>query len=135
MKADFLLLDDDEITLLIHKRIIVVHGLSNKVFTFRSCEDFCRYISSATFSEAGTIVMLDINMPIMTGWECIAAIDQISIPQKKEIFLVTSSIDPMDLEMAIGNPSVKGTLTKPVNVNDLIRQSAILSYHSSSGLI
>lgn len=44
------------------------------------------------------IIFLDINMPIMDGWQFLEEFIALPIPQKVKINIVTSSIDPYDLQ-------------------------------------
>ncbi|TFG74761.1 MAG: response regulator, partial [Flavobacteriales bacterium] len=42
------------------------------------------------------VIFLDINMPIMDGWQFLEAFISLAIPQKIRINIVTSSIDAVD---------------------------------------
>ncbi len=44
------------------------------------------------------IIFLDINMPIMDGWQFLEEFIQLSINEKVRVNIITSSIDPADLE-------------------------------------
>lgn len=44
------------------------------------------------------IIFLDINMPIMDGWQFLAEFITLPITTKVKVNIVTSSIDPHDLE-------------------------------------
>jgi len=43
------------------------------------------------------VIFLDINMPIMDGWEFLKAFLRLPITQKIRVNIVTSSIDPYDI--------------------------------------
>lgn len=45
-----------------------------------------------------TLIFLDINMPIMDGWEFLKAFIALPISDRVKINIVTSSIDPFDRE-------------------------------------
>jgi CheY-like chemotaxis protein len=126
MKPDFVLLDDDEITLLIQKRLITRYELGNTVHTFLNCDDFIGFIGSNQFSPGGTVIMLDINMPQCSGWDCISIIESAKIQMPVEIFIVTSSIDPADLEKAGTYPTVNAVISKPVDLTSLMKYSNLL---------
>ncbi|MBQ4916175.1 response regulator [Maribacter sp. MMG018] len=44
------------------------------------------------------VIFLDINMPIMDGWQFLEEFIKLPIPKKIRINIVTSSIDPYDKE-------------------------------------
>ena len=64
-----------------------------------------------------TILLLDINMPTLTGWEFIDKFNTLreSIKNKFNIYMLSSSIDPVDIERARLNPLVTNYLEKPLN--------------------
>lgn len=67
-------------------------------------------------------VLLDINMPEMTGWEFL---DQFSsfdtnLKDRMKIFIVSSSIDPMDVKKAQDHPLVVNYITKPISKDMMI---------------
>ncbi len=67
--------------------------------------------------ELYNCVLLDINMPEINGWDFL---DRFSLfePKAKEqvkIFIVSSSIDPIDVKKAQDHPLVENYLTKPIS--------------------
>ena len=65
------------------------------------------------------MILLDLNMPILDGWQFLD--EFIHLPLKKEIsiFIVTSSIDPSDIEMAKNYKMVKSYIMKPITAQKL----------------
>jgi CheY-like chemotaxis protein len=68
-----------------------------------------------------TILLLDINMPQMTGWQFLEWFDKApaEIKNSISIYMVSSSIDPGDIERANTNPYIKEFLIKPLKVAQL----------------
>ncbi len=70
-----------------------------------------------------TILLLDINMPTMTGWEFLEAFENFNdkIKGHFQIYLLSSSVDPSDIERARSNSLVADFIEKPLNKEALER--------------
>lgn len=68
------------------------------------------------------IILLDINMPIMDGWEFMEEIKMIKSKISKQIiiYIVSSSIALEDRNKSKTYKDISGYIPKPVSVNDLI---------------
>jgi CheY-like chemotaxis protein len=62
------------------------------------------------------MVILDINMPIMDGWDFLQAFDELELEGKENvtIVMVSSSINPEDIERAHQNRWLKDYVNKPL---------------------
>ncbi len=65
------------------------------------------------------MILLDLNMPVMDGWEFLEEFTRIPTVQKIYIYIVTSSIDPADVERAKEFGSVNNYIVKPITVDVL----------------
>ena len=72
-----------------------------------------------------TILLLDLSMPIMSGWEFLEGFDNLSTTRKDSIriYVLSSSIDDRDRDRSYANKNVKGFLLKPLT-KDSINQIA-----------
>lgn len=72
------------------------------------------------------VILLDLNMPILDGWQFLD--EFILLPLKKDIsiFIVTSSIDPSDIEMAKKYDMVKSYIMKPITAKKLEAASELI---------
>lgn len=68
------------------------------------------------------IILLDINMPIMDGWEFMEEIKMIKSKISKQIiiYIVSSSIALEDRNKSKTYKDIYGYIPKPVSINDLI---------------
>lgn len=71
------------------------------------------------------LILLDINMPKMDGWEFLEAYNQLSDQDKErnEIYMLSTSINPMDEFRAKESTSLKGFIRKPLT-EDVVKRIA-----------
>lgn len=70
-----------------------------------------------TLREGGTLpdlVLLDLDMPLMDGWEFLDALANVPSAQSIRVFVQTSSIQPDDQEKALSYKQVAGFFSKPL---------------------
>lgn len=65
------------------------------------------------------LILLDINMPVMDGWEFLEKFAELPSCEKIPVVMLTSSINPDDIEKARAHQLVKGFLSKPLNQDKL----------------
>lgn len=65
------------------------------------------------------LILLDLNMPIMDGWDYLDEIQNHSEIKEIKTFVVTSSIDPVDLERTKTYDIVTNYVEKPLNIKAL----------------
>lgn len=116
----FILVDDDALTNLLSRKILIKYLNDVEVKDFVNPELALKYIEAEfgqNQSEGETIIFLDINMPILTGWEFLDKFRTFEAPIKNQIniYMLSSSIDPADVQRAKLNPLVKDFIEKPIN--------------------
>lgn len=111
-------IDDDVIYQFAVKLNIKQLGLANAVLTFSNGELAVRYFeeNKDNISLLPQVILLDINMPVMDGWDFLEWFKgfkgQLARPIK--IFMVSSSIDWRDIEKAKSFAEVTDYLSKPL---------------------
>ncbi|WP_165930312.1 response regulator [Flavobacterium sp. GT3P67] len=120
---NFVIVDDDNTSLLIGK--FTIHKFNNeaKVITFTEPEIALDKIAKGfgDYNEdIQTILFLDINMPTMTGWDFLDVFNNFHFKIKKRflIYILSSSIEDFE-KKAIKYPFVTGYLSKPLKLNYL----------------
>ncbi|MBG6111142.1 CheY-like chemotaxis protein [Flavobacterium sp. CG_23.5] len=64
-------------------------------------------------------ILLDLNMPVMDGWQFLDEFNHLTLKKEIPIFIITSSIDPADIEMAKNYTVVKNYINKPITAEKL----------------
>jgi CheY-like chemotaxis protein len=114
----FILIDDDPVSNMICRITVQkVFGITD-VVSFTNAEEALKYISSE-FSRSGlkhAKLLLDINMPIMTGWEFLEQFDKFDQQIKSyiAIYILSSSLDQQDKERSQSNKNVRMHFQKPL---------------------
>jgi len=72
-------------------------------------------------TELPEIMLLDINMPLMNGWELLEELKMAPevIRNQVQIHILTSSIAPEDLNLSKTYDFIDGYITKPLTNSDL----------------
>jgi CheY-like chemotaxis protein len=60
------------------------------------------------------LVILDLDMPLMDGWEFLDALTKLDLPHRIRVFVLTSSIQEEDRDRALDYKQVAGFFTKPL---------------------
>lgn len=119
------IIDDDAIAVFGLKRSAESIGISKNVLVFENgldaFENFDLQIKNG--SNLPSLIFVDLNMPVMDGWEFLTEFTKI-YPKEKEmpiIFIMTSSIDVKDVEKAKAYNLEGHYLLKPVTSDVLKR--------------
>lgn len=72
-------------------------------------------------TDLPSIIFLDINMPLMNGWEFMEAFSDLkaNLNTSIEIYISSSSIAKEDIDNANNNINIKGFLTKPIKLETI----------------
>jgi CheY-like chemotaxis protein len=115
-----LLIDDDNIFNYLNKKIIEISQLTANVTSHVNAKKALNELKLICDSGADSfpdIIFLDINMPVMDGWEFLDEFEKFpeSIVEKCRVYILTSSIDPNDIEKSKAYKSVKDFISKPLS--------------------
>lgn len=113
-----LLIDDDEINNFLSREIISMYMPLTKIDSFTNPEEALEYIREKLKLQQPLpdIILLDINMPLMDGWEFLKAIDKLEQRHlfHTNVYLYTSSVYHEDKLKAQSYSIVKKLFTKPL---------------------
>ncbi len=117
------LIDDDKIFNLISSKMIERSGWECEVVVFNSAEIALQQLTQDLNHPEliPVLVLLDIRMPDMDGITFLQKLNELpaGLIESIKVFMLSSSLDERDMEMAKQFPMVKGFLSKPLSVADL----------------
>lgn len=120
MLETILCIDDDPITLMLCKMVISKSSFSNEVVTAKNGEEALKYFDEiktlASTKNEPQLIFLDLNMPVMNGWEFLDSFGTSEYAEfhNTKIIILSSSIDPDDLEKSKKYPIVIDFFSKPI---------------------
>jgi len=119
-----LLVDDDLTVNYFHKRLLQSFFDKDKIETCingKQAIDMLANMKETHDENDHVIILLDLNMPVMNGWEFLAEFHYLKeeLQFSCTIYIVTSSLNPEDKENCISNTDVKKYLSKPLSKNDI----------------
>ncbi|MEO8171548.1 MAG: response regulator [Sediminibacterium sp.] len=114
------LIDDDNIYQYTARVILESTGLAKEIHTFYNGNDAISYLADPKNFASETlpdVIFLDINMPIMDGWEFLEEYKQFEskLPKPIAIYMVSSSVNSSDMQRSRSYKVVSDYLVKPVS--------------------
>lgn len=115
-----ILVDDDEAMNFLNTLIIESVELDLQIKSVghpKEALDFLYEQCDSQKHDFYAVMLLDINMPLISGWELLDKIDHLpcQITERLKVCVLSASENPADKEKAEAHPSVYGFLSKPLN--------------------
>lgn len=124
MLNKILCVDDDPITLMLCKKVIAKANFSTVIESAKDGIEALKFFDSNKDDQEDEdypqIIFLDLNMPIMDGWEFLEEFNNFKelFPHTK-IIVLSSSVDPKDINKSKNYSMVLDFLPKPITVEML----------------
>jgi CheY-like chemotaxis protein len=117
-----LLVDDDQATNHYHEIMLTDWGVAEKIYKVSNGREALDFLKSQA-NEQPSLIMLDINMPVMNGFEFLEEYEKLHEDEKASylVFMLTSSLHDRDIERAKNFKSLNGYCEKPM-AEDIIRE-------------
>lgn len=117
------LIDDDPIFIYGTKRLMNEIDFCEEVIVYNNGQSALeglrkRIDNKESFPE---VILLDLNMPIMNGWDFLDEFCEMKHAQEDRVtvYIISSSIDPRDLEKVKNYDIIHNYILKPLSPKDL----------------
>ncbi len=129
------IVDDDEIYRYVILRTMQTSDISIKNLVFTNGEQALHFIvdNLGNQSELPDVILLDMNMPVMDGFEFMTSYSSLvpKISKKIIVIMISSSINPSDIQRAKSIQGISNYMAKPILPSKLIRTIAELQLENS----
>jgi len=117
------IIDDDSIFVYGMKRIMNEIDFCDEIIVYTNGESALNELGSLVREgkKLPDVILLDLNMPVLDGWEFLD--DFVKIPNHNQdhlsLYILSSSINPSDIEKAKNYSIVNNFISKPVTISNL----------------
>lgn len=116
---EVLIVDDDDMTVFLHEVYVKENEFHLEPKSFYNGKDAIEYFETYFNPNKHYCVLLDINMPILNGWEFMDQIIQKGMSKNVSVIILTSSINIADREKANEYDLVIDYIEKPLSAEYL----------------
>ncbi len=121
----FVVIDDDTINNMVCKAAIKSATGGKLAVCYNNPAEGLNYFEKEYIflkKEHHTILFLDLNMPEMSGWEWLEKYNNFPdvVKEKVTIYILSSSVNPIDIDQAHSNRLVKNYVVKPLTKAKII---------------
>lgn len=125
MIKNILVIEDDFTTMYLYKEIFEFTSFCENIVEATNGDEALSYFENIEkgdnpMDNLPEVILLDLNLPIMDGWEFFETFVQ-KFPgflKKTNIFIVSSSTNPKDQERALKDPNIAAFLPKPLDEDE-----------------
>lgn len=122
MKKTVLVIDDDIITIYLNRMVLESASFCDNIVEASSGDEGLLYFENLEkgdnpMDNLPEVILLDLNMPVMDGWEFFEIFVK-RFPEfvkKIKIFVLSSSTNPVDEDRAKKDPNIAAYLSKPLD--------------------
>lgn len=113
------IVDDDELTVFLHEVFVKESNFHQNPHTFYHGRSTLDYLLSHFNPKKKYCIFLDLNMPIMDGWDFLDAVRKEEVADNIMVVVLTSSINEVDRKKAEKYSQVIDYMEKPLTEGKL----------------
>ena len=130
-----LIIHDDEISNYISQKLIEQCNVAESIISYDNASEALQYLEDCFNSntEIPDLILLDINMPLMNGWDFLECLEEKAAMQKNKtsVYMLSSSIYSKDFDTASRYSLVNGYVVKPLSKQKILEISKGEVYEKS----
>jgi CheY-like chemotaxis protein len=110
------LIDDDPISLYLAEQVLLYEGLQTDIKMFGAAEDALNFLLPRLATELPKLLLLDLNMPLMDGWQFLDALAPYAAHLRSgcHLYILTSSLATADVVKVRQYDLVTAIIHKPI---------------------
>lgn len=111
-------IDDDPIYIMIVNKLVTHYNLCDKPLVFKNGQEAIDFFKNLNDEiDVPDVILLDLNMPVMDGWEFLDEYQKIKdqLPKQVRLYISSSSANHVDVSRAEKYSFVSEYLVKPPN--------------------
>ena len=112
------IIDDDPIFIYGTKRIMDEVDFCDEIIVYQNGQEALDGLNAMNYrgEEFPSLIFVDLNMPVMNGWEFLEDFVKIDNHNRDKVivYIISSSVDPRDLERIRNYPVVNQYILKPI---------------------
>lgn len=122
------IIDDDAIFVLVFKKILSNIDNFEKINSVKNGKiALCELINMNENNEKlPDIIFLDLNMPVLDGWQFLDEIENLTFKNKLNIHVISSTIDSKEIDKSKKYKTVKSFIQKPTSARQLLESLEII---------
>jgi CheY-like chemotaxis protein len=115
-KLNIFLVDDDHIYQFTAKKTLESMGVGEQVSVFMDGDAAIKFIKENLQNTTALpdVIFLDINMPVMDGWQFVEEFKKLDLGKKVALYMVSSSVDETDMKRSKEYTIIDDYIIKPV---------------------
>ncbi|MBW1294324.1 response regulator [Aquimarina litoralis] len=114
-------IDDDPIFVFGIKKVMQLIDFCKGILVFKNGQEALNNLKAiiSAKEQLPDVILLDLNMPVLDGWQFLEEFIKIPCDKKILIYVVSSSVDPEDVLRAKSYENVSDYIVKPISVAKL----------------
>jgi CheY-like chemotaxis protein len=115
------IIDDDPIFVIVLKKLLSKMNVFKEVKNLKNGLEALKDLNTVNEDKKNfpDVIFLDLNMPVLDGWQFLEELQKTSYKDKLNIYVVSSTIDNREIIKCENYESVKNFISKPTNSEDL----------------
>jgi DNA-binding NarL/FixJ family response regulator len=115
LPGGIVMIDDDEVMHFLFRVLMKKYKPELNLQTYSEAKKVLGLLEDNSFE--GSVIMLDLNMPLMNGWQFLQELERLG--HRIPVYILSSSDNADDKSRASEFTNVKGYFVKPLNIEHI----------------